>query len=59
MVNEVNGTWQTLIQVSGTPAGSAVESVSCTAAGECSAGGSYWQPTLPSGYGRVFVVSAS
>jgi hypothetical protein len=56
VVNEVNGTWHTLIDVSGIPAASAVDSVSCAAAGECSAGGTY---SLPSGYGRVFVVSSS
>jgi len=39
VINEVNGTWYTLIDVSGIPTDSAVYSVSCSATGRCSAGG--------------------
>jgi len=59
VVNQVNGTWQTAIEVPGTAAlnrgGYAdIGSVSCSSAGNCSAGGSY----LPSlGHVQVFVVS--
>ena len=46
VVNEANGTWQKAIEVPGTASlntgGSAsINSVSCTSAGNCSAGGSY------------------
>ena len=59
VVNQVNGTWHTAIEVPGTAAlnrgGYAdIGSVSCASAGNCSAGGSY----LPSlGHVQVFVVS--
>jgi hypothetical protein len=59
VVNQVNGTWHTAIEVPGTAAlnrgGSAeIASVSCASAGECSAGGDY---TDSSGHGQVFVDS--
>ena len=59
VVNQVNGTWHTAIEVPGTAAlnqGGFAEilSVSCAAAGECSAGGLY---TDSSGRGQAFVVS--
>ena len=46
MVNEVNGTWGTAIEVPGTAAlntggQAAVTAVSCAPAGTCSAGGVY------------------
>jgi hypothetical protein len=46
VVSEVNGTWHTAVEVPGTAAlnqhgNAAVSSVSCTSAGNCSAGGSY------------------
>src|SRR6516165_506587 len=59
VVNQVNGTWHTAIEVPGTAAlnrgGYAdIVSVSCSSAGNCGAGGSY----LPSlGHVQVFVVS--
>jgi hypothetical protein len=59
VVDQVNGTWHTAIEVPGTAAlnqgGSAeITSVSCAAAGNCSAGGSYRDN---SGNFQVFVVS--
>ena len=59
MVSQVNGTWQTAIEVPGTAAlnqgGSAdVSSVSCASAGNCSAGGDYQDS---SGHFQAFVVS--
>ena len=59
VVSQVNGTWHTAIEVPGTPVlnqgGSAeITSVSCAAAGTCSAGGQY---TDSSGHSQAFVVS--
>lgn len=60
MVSEVNGTWQTAMEVPGTAAlntgqDAEVESVSCASAGNCSAGGYY---NGGSGVGtHAFVVS--
>jgi hypothetical protein len=59
VVNEVNGVWRTAKEVPGTPAlntgGDALtRSVSCATAGNCSAGGSY---TDPSGHFQAFVVN--
>jgi hypothetical protein len=59
VASQVNGTWHTAIKVPGTAAlnqgGSAfVTSVSCAAAGECSAGGSYTDSSFRQ---QVFVVS--
>ena len=59
VVNQVNGTWHTAIEVPGTAAlnrgGTAfINSVSCAAAGNCSAGGAY---TDSSGRGQAFVDS--
>jgi hypothetical protein len=57
VVSEVNGTWGTAIKVPGTAAqlpNAGIGSVSCAAAGTCSAGGSY---TDSSGHGQAFVVS--
>jgi hypothetical protein len=59
VVNEVNGVWRTAKEIPGTAAlntgGDALTaSVSCAAAGNCSAGGSY---TDPSGRGQGFVVN--
>jgi hypothetical protein len=59
VVTETNGTWHTAIEVPGTAAlnqgGSAeISSVSCAAAGNCSAGGFY---TDSSSRGQAFVVS--
>ena len=59
VVTETNGTWHTAIEVPGTAAlnqgGSAgIASVSCAAAGECSAGGFYKDS---SGHTQAFVVS--
>ena len=59
VVNQVNGTWHTAIEVPGTAAlnrgGTAfINSVSCAAAGNCSAGGFY---TDSSGRGQAFVDS--
>jgi hypothetical protein len=57
VVNETNGTWGTATQVAANLSprgGSAVNSVSCAAAGNCSAGGRY---TDSSGHGQAFVVS--
>jgi hypothetical protein len=59
VASEVNGTWHTAIEVPGTAAlnqrgGAGVGSVSCAAAGNCAAGGSYADST---GHGQVFVVS--
>ena len=59
VVNQVNGTWHTAIEVPGTAAlnlgGFAeISSVSCAAAGNCSAGGFY---TDSSSRGQAFVVS--
>jgi hypothetical protein len=61
VVSEVNGTWRTARQVPGTGAlntgGNAfVQSVSCTSAGHCSAGGGY---TGSSGHRQAFVVTES
>jgi uncharacterized protein YunC (DUF1805 family) len=61
VVNEVNGTWRTAIQVPGTASlnqgGNAqVVSVSCALAGNCSAGGGY---TDSSGHRQAFVVRES
>ena len=59
VVSQVNGTWGTAIEVPGTAAlnkdGSAdINSVSCASAGNCSAGGDYFDRT---GFGHAFVVS--
>ena len=59
MVSEKNGTWGTAKQVPGTAAlntGGFAEmpSVSCASAGNCSAGGDYFDRT---GFGHAFVVS--
>jgi hypothetical protein len=59
VVSEVNGTWHTAIEVPGTAAlnktgNAAVFPVSCAAAGECSAGGSYQDG---SDHNQAFVVS--
>jgi hypothetical protein len=59
VVNQVNGTWQTAIEVPGTAAlnragGAAIDSVSCASAGNCSAGGSYLASL---GHIQLFVVS--
>src|SRR6266851_5118237 len=61
VVSEVNGTWHTAREVPGTAAlntgGNAfVQSVSCTSAGNCSAGGGY---TGSSGHRQAFVVTES
>ena len=61
VVSEVNGTWGTAKQVPGTgalnPGGNAyVESVSCTSAGKCSAGGGY---TGSAGNRQAFVATQS
>jgi hypothetical protein len=61
VVNEVNGTWHTAIEVPGTATlnkgGNAfVQSVSCPSAGNCSAGGGY---TNGSGHRQAFVVRES
>jgi hypothetical protein len=54
VVGETNGTWGTAEQVPGTAGGTAkIDSVSCAAAGNCSAGGSYTGATGP---GHAFVV---
>jgi hypothetical protein len=63
VVSQVNGTWDTAIEVPGTAAlnggggnGAGVDSVSCASAGNCSAGGGY----APFRFGprrQVFVVS--
>jgi hypothetical protein len=59
VVSQVNGTWSTAEEVPGTAklnagGGGIVYSVSCAAAGDCSAGGSYRDS---SGNEQVFVVS--
>ena len=59
MVSQVSGTWGTAKEVPGIAALSpsriaAVNSVSCAAAGNCSAGGSYFDS---SGRSQAFVVS--
>jgi hypothetical protein len=59
VVNETNGTWHTAKEVPGTAAlnqggGAYIESVSCAAAGDCSATGDY---TDSSGNTQVFVVN--
>jgi hypothetical protein len=59
VVSEVNGTWRTAIKVPGTATlnkdgGAAVFSVSCAAAGKCSAGGSYQDGSANT---QAFVVS--
>jgi hypothetical protein len=61
VVNEVNGTWRTAKEVPGTAAlntgGLAfIQSVSCTSAGMCSAGGGY---TGSSGHRQAFVITES
>jgi hypothetical protein len=61
VVNEVNGTWRTAIEVPGTASlnqgGNAqVASVSCASAGNCSAGGGYMDS---SGHRQAFVVRES
>jgi hypothetical protein len=61
VVDQVNGTWHTAIQVPGTAAlntgGNAqVISMSCTSPGNCTAGGTY---TGSSGHRQAFVVSES
>ena len=60
VVNQVNGTWHTAIEVPGTAAlnrggVAAVTSVSCAAAGNCSAGGSYADSSFP--HFQAFVAS--
>jgi hypothetical protein len=62
VASEVNGTWGTAKEVPGTAAlntagGDLFNSVSCTAAGNCSAGGAY--STAPFGAQQAFVVSKS
>jgi hypothetical protein len=57
VVSQTGGTWHTAIEVPGTPAlnqgeYAAITSVSCTAAGNCSAGGYYRDS---SGHQQVFV----
>jgi cytochrome c551/c552 len=58
VVNETNGTWGTAKEVPGTAAlntiAAAINSVSCTSAGNCSAGGDY---TDSSGNVQAFVVN--
>jgi uncharacterized protein YunC (DUF1805 family) len=58
VVSQVNGTWRPAIQVPGTATlnhgGAWIVSVSCASAGNCSAGGSYYDS---SGGRQVFVVS--
>ena len=59
VVSQANGTWGTAIEVPGTAAlnrggSAAIASVSCAAAGNCSAGGFYRDS---SGHEQVFVVS--
>ena len=61
VVNEVNSTWRTAIEVPGTAAlnsgknvGASVKSVSCASAGNCAAGGSYADA---SGHPQAFVAS--
>jgi hypothetical protein len=59
VADEVNGTWHTAEEVPGIAAlnkggSAAIDSISCTPAGECSAGGSY---TDGSGNGQAFVVT--
>jgi len=58
VVNEVNGTWQPAILVSGTAFvhlwTAQVTSVSCASAGNCGAGGTY---TDSSGFSHAFVVN--
>jgi hypothetical protein len=59
VVSEVNGQWHTAKEIPGTAAlnaggSAAVESVSCTAAGNCSAGGEYTSGTPAT---QAFVVS--
>jgi hypothetical protein len=61
VLNEVNGTWRTATEVPGTAAlntgGLAfIQSVSCTSAGKCSAGGGY---TDSSGHRQAFVITES
>ncbi len=61
VVSEVNGTWETAIEVPGTAAlnvggSAAVNSVSCARAGSCAAGGNYGDS---SNHGQAFVVSQS
>jgi len=57
VVNEVNGTWHTAVEVPGTAAlntggGADMYAVSCASAGNCSAVGSYF-----TSYSHAFVVS--
>jgi hypothetical protein len=59
VVNQVNGTWRTAIEVPGTATlsqgkGVWLASVSCASAGNCSAGGWY---QVGSGHSQAFVVS--
>jgi hypothetical protein len=60
VVTEINGTWGTAIEVPGTAAldkgnpGAAILSVSCAAAGDCSAGGAY---SDAAGHQQAFVVT--
>jgi hypothetical protein len=61
VVKEVNGTWRSATEVPGTAAlntgGLAfIQSVSCTSAGKCSAGGGY---TDSSGHRQAFVITES
>jgi hypothetical protein len=57
VVGETNGTWGTAEQVPGTAGGTAkIDSVSCAAAGNCSAGGSYKDAPF-GGNIQAFVVS--
>jgi hypothetical protein len=58
VVSEVNGTWQTAVQVTGATTAyddgsAALESVSCAAPGNCSAGGYYIDS---SGNHQAFIV---
>ena len=56
VVNEANGTWRPAIKVAAalnTGGGAAINSVSCAAAGNCSAGGNY----TPSSGQQAFVVN--
>ncbi len=62
VVSQEHGTWGRAREVPGTAAlntgGSAeVWSVSCASAGNCSAGGGYFDGTPASGHGQAFVVS--
>jgi hypothetical protein len=64
VVSETNGTWGTAEEVPGLAAlntgeNAEVDSMSCSSAGNCSAGGSYTGVALNVGVGQAFVVSES